>query len=124
MCIRDSLLVARLLDEGRPLASCPVTVTEIYAGMRLHEERTTRAFMQSLLFLPVTEEIAERAGRLKMQYAGKGRSLSLQDVTIAAVCLAHDCTLVTGNVKDFPMPELQIYAIPGRLSQRPVDRSS
>jgi predicted nucleic acid-binding protein len=59
------LLVDHFLDEGLPLASCPITITEIYAGMRPHEERPTRTFMRSLLFFAITEEIAEQAGLLK-----------------------------------------------------------
>jgi predicted nucleic acid-binding protein len=27
-----------LLSQGSPLASCPITITEVYAGMRPHEE--------------------------------------------------------------------------------------
>jgi predicted nucleic acid-binding protein len=34
------------------------------------------------------------------------------DVTIAAVALAHSLVLVTDNQKDFPMPELQLAALP------------
>ncbi len=105
------MLMERLLDERRALASCPITVTEIYAGMRPREEKVTRAFMESLQFLPITAEIAESAGRLKAQYAGRGRSLSFQDVTIAAVSIAYGCTLVTANVKDFPMRNLQLYPV-------------
>jgi predicted nucleic acid-binding protein len=67
--------------------------------------------MKSLVFLPVTEEIAEQAGHLKAHYAKRGKILSLQDVTIAAVSIAYGCTLVTENVKEFPMPELQVYAV-------------
>jgi len=59
----------------------------------------------------VTEEIAEHAGRLKANYAKRGKILSLQDVAIAAVSIAYGCTLVTQNIKDFPMPELQIYPL-------------
>ena len=105
------LLIDHLLEHGQPLASCPITLTEIYAGMRPHEEKPTRAFMKSLLFLAVTEEIAEHAGHLKARYAKRGRSLSFQAVSIAAVSIAYGCTLVTENTKDFPMPELQIYPL-------------
>ena len=100
------LLVDHFLDEGLPLASCPITITEIYAGMRPHEEKPTRAFMRSLLFFAITEEVAEQAGLLKAQYARRGRT------RIAAVCIAYGCTLVTENAKDFPMPELQLYPLP------------
>src|SRR6266496_2992669 len=112
------VLVDRLLAEDQPLASCPITITEIYAGMRAHEEKRTRAFMQSLLFLPVTEQISEQAGLLKAHYGRHGRTLSLQDATIAAVSLAYGCTLVTENVKDFPMPELQLYPLSNRAHPR------
>jgi len=105
------LLVERLLEQGQPLASCPITVTEVYAGMRPHEEKPTRAFMQSLVFLPVTQEIAEQAGHLKASHGRQGKSLSFQDATIAAVAIAYDCMLVTENVKDLPMPELRLYPL-------------
>jgi predicted nucleic acid-binding protein len=105
------LELENLLSHGRPLASCPITITEVYAGMRPHEEKPTRAFMKSLVFLPVTEEIAEHAGHLKADYAKRGKILSLQDVTIAAVSIAYGCTLVTENIRDFPMPELQLYPL-------------
>jgi predicted nucleic acid-binding protein len=83
------LLVDDLLDQGQP----------------------TRAFMKSLLFLAITEDIAEQAGRLKAQYAKRGTTLSFQDAGIAAVCIAYGCTLVTENAKDFPMPDLQLYPL-------------
>jgi predicted nucleic acid-binding protein len=105
------LLIENLLNQGQPLASCPVTITEIYAGMRATEEKATRAFMTSLVFLPVTAEIAEQAGHLKARYAKRGRVLSVQDAPIAAVAIAYGCTLVTQNIKDFPMPELELYPL-------------
>jgi hypothetical protein len=103
------LLIERLLDQGQPLAACPITITEVYAGMRPHEKKATRELMRSLVFLPVTSEIAEHAGHLKARYARRGKALSVQDATIAAVSIAYGCTLVTENLKDFPMPELELY---------------
>ena len=105
------LLVAQFLDQGHPLAACPITITEIYAGMRSHEEKATRTFMKSLVFLPITAEIAETAGLLKARYAKRGKILSVPDATIAAVCMAYGCTLVTENIKDFPMPDLHLYPL-------------
>jgi predicted nucleic acid-binding protein len=107
------LLIEQFLDQGQPLASCPITLIEIYAGMRPHEEKITRGFMTSLLFLSITEEIAEHAGRLKARFSKAGKALSFQDVSIAAVCIAYDCTLVTENIKDFPMRDLKLYPLPG-----------
>jgi predicted nucleic acid-binding protein len=71
-------LIEALLSQGQPLASCPITITEIYAGMRPHEEKATRTFMKSLVFLPVSAEIAEQAGHLKRRYAKGGKALSFK----------------------------------------------
>jgi predicted nucleic acid-binding protein len=68
--------------------------------------------MGNLVFLSVTAEIAEHAGNLKARYARRGKALSVQDATIAAVSIAYGCTLVTENIKDFPMPEIQLYPLP------------
>jgi len=52
------------------------------------------------------------AGLLKQSWARKGINLSFPDVVIAAVAISENLTLITDNVKDFPMPELQLYALP------------
>jgi predicted nucleic acid-binding protein len=105
------LFINEMLEKGQPLASCPITLTEVYAGMRPHEEKTTRAFLSSLVFLPITEDIAKRAGRLKAHYARRGTTISFQDACIAAVCIAYDCPLATENTRDFPMPGIQLYPL-------------
>jgi hypothetical protein len=55
---------------------------------------------------------ARHAGELKNEWAKKGHSLALPSVTITAVALAHGLTLVTGNRKHFPVPELQFLPLP------------
>jgi predicted nucleic acid-binding protein len=105
-------LMDRLIEDGADMACCSINVTEIYAGMRPGEEVKTDRLMRSLKFYPVTWEIAKQAGELQNVWRRKNRTLSLPDTTIAAVALANDLTLVTGNLKDFPMPELRLYPLP------------
>jgi len=102
-------LLADLLDSGHLLASCPITISEIYAGMKPTEENRTRAFIESLQFLPMSAEIAADAGIMKRDYALRGQTLSLSDAAIAATAIAHRCILVAENTKDFPMPRLSIH---------------
>ena len=52
-------------------------------------------------FLPVTQPIALRWGRLDGMRQLSGRPLSAPDGMIAATALEHDLTVVTRNVKDF-----------------------
>ena len=110
-------LLESLLDADHVFASCPITITEIYAGMKPVEEPKTRVLMGSLQFLPITPRVAELAGLLKRQWSRKNQTLSLPDVTIAAVAIENRCVLVTENLKDFPMPELALYDIKRKSAQ-------
>lgn len=102
-------LIEQLIRDGAEMACCPVNVTGIYAGLRAGEEARTERFLRSLKFYPITWDVAKKAGGLLNSWRHRSRTLSLADTTIAAVALANDLVLVTGNQKDFPMPELRLY---------------
>ena len=105
-------LIDQLIQDGADMACCSINVTEVYAGLRPGEEAKTERLLRSLKFYPVTWEIAKQAGDLQNVWRQQNRTLSLPDTTIAAVALANDLMLVTGNLKDFPMPELRLYPLP------------
>jgi predicted nucleic acid-binding protein len=106
-------LLYNLVQQGHMLACCPISVAEIYAGMRPKEEVETEVLLSSLRFYPISWQSAKAAGLLKRHYARAGRTLSIADTLIAAVALENRLTLITDNVKDFPMRELSIYSPPG-----------
>jgi predicted nucleic acid-binding protein len=108
---RRDLLLA-LVKQGHLLACCPINVMEVYAGMREKEEAATEEFLRSLEYYHLTWAVARLAGLLKRDYWQKGATLTVADATIAAVALAHELTLMTDNVKDFPMKELVLYPLP------------
>lgn len=105
-------LLAKLLRQGNAFTCCTINIIEVYTGMRPHEEQATAEFLGSIGYREVTWPIARRAGRLRYDWARKGQTLSLADATIAAVVLAYGLTLMTDNVKHFPMPELQMFCVP------------
>jgi predicted nucleic acid-binding protein len=108
---RRDLLLA-LVKQGHLLACCPINVMEVYAGMREKEEAATEEFLRSLEYYHLTWAVARLAGLLKRDYWQKGTTLTVADATIGAVALAHELTLMTDNVKDFPMKELVLYPLP------------
>jgi len=103
-----------LVNAGNILACCPINVTEVYAGMRPPEEAHTKTFLQSLMYYPITWPVARFAGLLKRDYRKKGITLATTDVTIAAVALHHHLSLITDNLKHYPMKELSLYPLPDR----------
>jgi len=106
------LLLLDLLKQGHLLGCCPINVTEVYAGLRPREEATTEEFLQSLQYYQITWPIARLAGLFKREYRRKGKTLTVSDAIIAAVAIHHKLTLLTDNVRDFPMKELAIYPLP------------
>ena len=105
------VLLLDLLNQGYVLACCPINVSEVYAGLRPKEETATEEFLRSLQYFDITWPIARQAGLLKRDYSRKGKTLTISDATIAAVALHHKLTLITANVRDFPMKELTIYPL-------------
>ena len=105
-------LLLGLVKQGHLLACCAINVTEVYAGLRPTEESATEEFLRSLEYYHLTWSVARLAGLLKRDYRRKGATLTVADVTIAAVALVNELTLMTDNVKDFPMKELVLYSLP------------
>ena len=105
-------VLRELLHRGNLLACCPINVTEVYAGMRPAEEAYTQAFLVTLQYYPVTWPVARLAGLLKRDHAKKGITLATTDATIAAVALHNELSLITDNLKHYPMPELLIHPLP------------
>ncbi|KAF0216762.1 MAG: putative nucleic acid-binding protein contains PIN [Geobacteraceae bacterium] len=91
------------LDSG-PILCSVITVAEIFAGMRPHEQEKTRALLDNLEVVPVTRTIAEKAGLYKRVV--KSHSLELDDCLIAATAHLHKATLATGNDRHYPMDDI------------------
>lgn len=97
-----------LLEVTTQLVPCcsVISVAEIFAGLRPGEREPTVALLDSLLVLPVTRSIAELAGVFRGR--ARARQLELADCLIAATAVVEGASLATGNVRDYPMPELTI----------------
>lgn len=108
---REQLLTG-LLQQGNLLACCPINVTEVYAGLRPAEESRTLDLLESLKYYPITWPVARLAGLIKRDYSKKGITLATTDVMIAAVAIHHQITLITDNLKHYPMKELLLYSLP------------
>ena len=101
-------LLRRLVEDGHHLAACPVTVAEVFAGMREEEDQPTTAFLAGLRYYDLPPAAARTAGRFRYEWARKGQTLSLADTLIATAAVHHGLVLLTDNAKHYPMPELTL----------------
>lgn len=100
--------LAAAVHDGERLAASVVVKVEVLAGMRPAEEHRTRRLLDALDWLPVDDDIAERAGQLANRYLPSHPGVDPVDHVIAATAELHDAVLWTRNLRHFPMfPDLE-----------------
>jgi len=105
---REIVCLLEKLVEEAPLACCPVTVTEVFSGVRPEELTRVEELLDALHYCAIQYSTARRAGFYRRDYQKKGITLTISDTLIAAVAAENSLTLVTKNVRHFPMPELSV----------------
>ena len=88
---------------GERLVGSVLTKVEVLAGMRTTEEATTRRLLDSLDWVEVDDDLAERAGGLANRYLPSPPGIDPVDYVIAATVQRLDAHLWTRNVRHFPM---------------------
>lgn len=104
--------VDRLLGGGCVIATSAACVAELYGGMRIGEETITHGLVSILDCLPLTLEIAKRAGDLKAERSRVGRTHGIVDMMIAATALEYNYPVATNNRRDFEIPGLDVIVLP------------
>jgi tRNA(fMet)-specific endonuclease VapC len=119
---RTRLAVRDLLQrfaETDSLAISVITLAELQHGVRravttqqrVSRERFITDVIASVAVIPVSVEIALRAGDLDAELELNGESLALDDLIIATTALEFDSAVVTSNVRHFSrVPGLQLIA--------------
>jgi predicted nucleic acid-binding protein len=100
--------LAALRSTGTVPATTAINVEEISRGLRPEEADGARRLVSGLVVLPIDEAAGWQAGEWRRDYASRGLTLWQADCLIAAAALLHGAVLVTGNPKDFPMPEVRV----------------
>jgi predicted nucleic acid-binding protein len=101
-------MIQELHGRGDTLCVCDVVIAEVYAGLRTQHRQAAEKLLSACTFLPTTLPIARQAGQWRYDYARKGIPLATTDTLVAAVAHTHGATIVTGNTRDYPMPELSL----------------
>lgn len=104
--------VKALLDDGWRLGTCALNVAEVFAGMRQGERAATERLLLSLGWYDISYDIAQDAGELYGALHRVGRTVHITDLLIGCTARTNRATLLTANVKDFPVPGLNVERLP------------
>ena len=99
--------LGRYMAAAEAPAISVVSVTELWAGMRPGEESATGALLSALRKIPLSEGIALTAGNMLRAFR-RSHGTELGDALIAATAAELGATLITRNVKHYPMPAVTV----------------
>jgi tRNA(fMet)-specific endonuclease VapC len=110
------LHLIRRLAATPPTAQCTTSITLgelVYgatkAGSARLADRVGELVGEALSVMPFDAEAAQVYGTIRASLESDGKRLAEPDLRIAAIALARDLTLVTGNVRHFArVRDLQI----------------
>ena len=85
------------------LVASEVTRIELLAGMHAGEEEALAELARGLVWVPVDEAVAVRAGQLAQAWHRSHQGIELADYAIAATARELHAELWTTNVRHFPM---------------------
>ena len=101
--VRQNFIEAK--RQGHDLVIPKIVDYEVRRGFRIapapKKEAAYVILTEGLNFVEPNADAWENAERVYAELYQKGFTVGEMDILIAAVCLANDYTLVTGNTKDF-----------------------
>jgi hypothetical protein len=107
---QEAIVFLDKLSQEGSLFVCAVVVSEIFSGVRPAELSKVEEFLEAMNYVQIDYKTAKRAGLYKRDFQRKGINLSISDTLIASTAVDHSLTLVTKNVRHFPMRELNVIA--------------
>jgi len=106
--------VLEMTDGNDEVGVCAVVVAEFYAGLPPSSRPRYEDFVGSLTYWDISHGAAVRAGEYRYDFARRGQQLSTTDALIAAVARDQRAILVTGNVKHYPMSDIEVLQLAPR----------
>lgn len=99
--------LATELEKNSLVCISVISRAEILAGIMKGEDDIVNNLFEILTPINIDVSIADRAGEYLRNY-GKSHSLSIGDALIAATSKEMSLTLITRNLKHYPMKDIAI----------------
>jgi predicted nucleic acid-binding protein len=101
-------LVGHLVRSPYEIALNAVVLAEVYTGVSEDDRDHVDKVLEAFDYWPIEAPMARLAGQYRWSCARQGRQYDVQDMLIGAHARYLDETLVTDNVRDFPIPGLKV----------------
>lgn len=96
------------LKNNGPLGISTITIAEIYKNIFPSELLKTENILNEFQIYDVSAAVAKQAGLYWQEFNKRLKNLNLTDCLIAATANINNMTLVSLNVKHFPMKDIEV----------------
>ncbi len=103
--------VFSLIAAGYDLGLCAITVTEFVTGLSPARRPYWSESIETLSYWDITKAAALHAAKYRYTFARQGRTLTTADALIAAVAWEQNATLLTANLRHFPMSDIRVQSL-------------
>ncbi len=100
-----------IVAAGGIVGVCAVSVSEFITGIPRFQRRRWQQWISDFEYWDISRDAAVLAGQYRFDLARQGKTLNVPDALMAGIAVTMDATLVTNNVKDFPMPDLRLMRL-------------
>jgi predicted nucleic acid-binding protein len=101
-----------MIEQGDEVAVCAITVAEVYSGLSDKRRDIWVSWIMALSYWHINIDVGMRAGTYRKTASEAGRTISVTDgVLLAALAHESDATLLTSNIKDYPMKDVRILSL-------------
>lgn len=102
--------VKNWIKEGK-IALCPICIAEILSKASREEKEKLKLLQNQFEVLPIDATVAEIAGNYRFDFSRKSKKIYLLDCFVAACAKLYNLKLVTHNLKDYPMEDVEVFDI-------------
>lgn len=110
----DAQIVAQVeawFRDGHEVGISAVQIAEFFSGVAPANRFAAARFLATFACWPLSDVAARRAGTYRYAFARRGIQLAIPDMLIAGQARALSATLVTSNVRDFPMGDIRMHRL-------------
>lgn len=99
--------VKNWIKEGE-IALSPICIAEVLSKGSREEKEKLKLLQNQFGILPIDATVAEIAGNYRFEFSQKSKKVYLLDCFMAATAKLFNLKLVTHNVKDYPMKDIEV----------------
>jgi predicted nucleic acid-binding protein len=103
--------ITAMIEADEEVALCAITVAELYSGLSDKNRTIWESWLMALSYWHISIGAAMRAGTYRKTASEGGRTISVTDSLLAALAHENDATLLTSNIKDYPMKDVRVLSL-------------